>query len=90
MQTMQDARTTQGDIWVRLVQPGNGNFPKDAARGILALNFTEQDKARMDELAHKNNQGKLSAAEREELESYILVGDVLSLLHLKARKSLKR
>ena len=88
MQTMQDARTTQGDIWVRLVR--NGTFSKNVARGFLAINFSEQDKARMDELAYNNSQGKLSAAEREELESYVLVGDVLSLLHLKARKSLKR
>jgi len=44
----------------------------------------------MDELAQKNNQGTISAGEREELASYVLVGDVLSLLHLKAKKALRR
>ncbi|MBI1918921.1 MAG: hypothetical protein HYS12_29885 [Planctomycetes bacterium] len=89
MQTTQaETKTTESDIWVRLIQR-NGNFPAEAARGILSLNFSDADKARMHELAQKNQEGQLSPAEREELTNYVLVGDVLSLLHLKARKSLK-
>jgi hypothetical protein len=41
------------------------------------------------ELAQKNREGTLSEAERQELEAYVKVGDVLSLLHLKAKRSLK-
>ena len=87
--THEKTRTTESDIWARLIQPANGDFPMDAARGILALNFSPKDKARMSDLAQRNSEGKLSPAEREELENYVLVGDVLSLLHLKAKKSLK-
>jgi len=90
MQTKTETRTTESDIWVRLIQAGNGNLPKNAARGILAINFSDADKARMHDLAEKNSEGKISVAEREELGNYVLVGDVLSLLHLKARKSLKK
>ena len=90
MQMKTETRTTQSDIWVRLIQAGNGNLPKDTARGLLAVNFSDADKARMHDLAEKNNEGRISAAEREELANYVLVGDVLSLLHLNARKSLKR
>ena len=43
----------------------------------------------MNELARKNQDGLLNDAEREELEGYVKVGDVLSLLHLKARRSLQ-
>ena len=42
----------------------------------------------MSDLARKSSAGQLSAAERRELEGYVKVGDVLSLIHLKARKSL--
>ena len=41
--------------------------------------------------AHEERKARLSAnqKERRELEGYVKVGDVLSLLHLKAKKSLK-
>jgi hypothetical protein len=54
----------------------------------LDLRFSERDRARMNELAEKNQDEFLSDEERQELEAYVKVGDVLSLLHLKARKSL--
>jgi hypothetical protein len=73
-----------------MIQPENGDVPRDAARGILALGFTDEGRARIDHLAQRNKEGQLSSAEQEELESYVLVGDMLSLLHLKARKSLGR
>jgi hypothetical protein len=62
---------------------------KQAAESILGLDFSDGDRARMEELAQKNKEGKLSPKERRELARYVKVGDVLSLLHLKARKSLK-
>ncbi len=61
-----------------------------ATRSLLEVRFSELDLDRMNELAQKNQQGLLSDAEREELEAYVKVGDVLSLLHLKVRKSLQR
>jgi len=42
----------------------------------------------MNDLARKNREGVLTDDERKELALYVKVGDVLSLLHLKARKSL--
>jgi hypothetical protein len=52
--------------------------------------FSERDKARMSELAERNKEGHLTEEERAELARYMKMGDVLSLLHLRARKSLKR
>ena len=80
---------TESDIWTHLIQPRNGTFSKNAARAVLAIKFSDADKARMVELAEKNTEGKLSAAEREELSSWVKVGDILSMLHLKAQRSLK-
>jgi hypothetical protein len=91
MHTAQETnRSVEGNIWSRLIQPGNGSFPANAAREILTINFTDAEKARMHDLASRNGEGKLSPSEKEELESYIRVADVLALFHAKARRSLKK
>ena len=77
-------------IWARIIEPEKNGLSPAAARSFLELRFSEQDVARMNELARKNQEGLLSDAERQALEGYVRVGDVLSLLHLKARKSLQR
>jgi hypothetical protein len=68
--------------------PNEKGLSPKAAESLLALHFAEHDKARMDELAQKNRAGALTEVERKELELYVRVGDLLSLLHLKARRSL--
>lgn len=89
---MPSMQTTIGEaaIWARLIDPEKNGLSPEAARSLLAITFSVEDKARMGELAEKNGAGRLTAEERQELESYVKVGDVLSLLHLKARKSLPK
>jgi hypothetical protein len=77
-------------IWARVVEPEKNVLSPASARALLKIRFSKQDKARMNQLAAKNRDGLLTPEEREELEGFVKVGDVLSLLHLKARKSLKR
>ena len=43
----------------------------------------------MEELAVRNGKGELSESEREELEAYVNVGQVVAILQAKARLSLK-
>jgi hypothetical protein len=62
----------------------------ELARSILGLSFPDEDKARMHELAVKNQEGQISAAELEELDNYIKVGELLAILWSKARQSLKK
>jgi hypothetical protein len=81
--------TTQGAIWSRVIMPEKNGLSPEAARSLLELRFDEAEVARMNELAQKNNDGLLSDEERLLLENYVKVGDVLSLLHLKARRSLQ-
>lgn len=88
MQTV--TTTSEAAIWARVIEPEKNGLSSAAARSLLKVNFSKRDLTRMNELAQKNQQGLLSSAEREELEAYVKVGDVLSLLHLKARKSLSR
>jgi len=43
----------------------------------------------MRDLAERNNAGELTDAERSDLQSYVHVGNFLSLAHSKARLSLR-
>lgn len=82
--------TSEAAIWAKIIDPETNGLSAAAAHAILKLNFSKQELAHMNELAEKNQEGLLDAAEREELEAYVKVGDVLSLLHLNARKSLRK
>jgi hypothetical protein len=59
------------------------------ARHFLALGFSERDKARMHDLAERNQDGALSGAEKEELLGYAKAGCLLGILHSKARRALR-
>jgi hypothetical protein len=59
------------------------------ARHLLKLGFSDEDKSRMHELAVRNQSGLLSAAELQELDSYVKAGCLLGILHSKARQALK-
>ena len=79
---------TEAEIWTRIIMPEKNDLSPETARSLLELTFAEGDKARMNDLARKNREGGLTDDERKELALYVKVGDVLSLLHLKARKFL--
>ncbi|MGO9809708.1 MAG: hypothetical protein ACLP53_02725 [Isosphaeraceae bacterium] len=79
---------TEAEIWTRIIMPEKNGLSPETARSLLELTFAEEDTARMNDLARKNREGVLTDDERKELALYVKVGDVISLLHLKARKSL--
>ncbi len=80
--------TSQAAIFSRLWETKEGLLPRTLARIVLKAGFPEADQARMHELALKNQQGRISRAELEELDSYITAGDLLALLQSKARRTL--
>jgi hypothetical protein len=73
----------------RLIRRGEKLAPA-AARALLRLDFDKKDRARMHELAQKNQSDELSEREEIELQSYLKVGLILDLLHAKANLSLRR
>jgi hypothetical protein len=77
-------------ILARVIQPDHDDLPPAAARALLKLHFTAEDRERMHELAVRNQGGKLTAAEQQELHGYLRVGRLLDLLGAKARLSLKK
>ena len=80
----------EGAIWERLLRPGRTELAPAAARALLDLTFDEQDGKRLDELAHKSQEGTLTRDDEAELEGYRRVGYLLDLLHAKARNALQR
>jgi S-adenosylmethionine:tRNA-ribosyltransferase-isomerase (queuine synthetase) len=81
--------TSQAAIFLRLWETEDGKLPRTLARIILKLGFPKYDKARMHELALKNQEGQITPSELEELDNYIKAGDLLAILQSKARSALK-
>ena len=51
------ATVTEADIFSRPIDPSNPTLKPEAAKAILELGYTENDHARMAELAQKSNEG---------------------------------
>jgi hypothetical protein len=81
---------SEAAILARVIQPVRDDLPLAAARVLLKLEFGSDDRQRMHELAVKNQDGKLSATEKKELDGYLRVGRLIDLLSAKARLSLKK
>ncbi len=76
-------------ILARILGNEDGELPPAMARYILRLSFNARDKARMHDLAVRNQEDALSPAEAEELSAYAKAGTLLSLLQSKARRALR-
>jgi hypothetical protein len=83
------ATATEAAILKRVIQPDSGNMSPDAARALLAFQFTESDHARMAELSVKARDGTLAQGEEEELDGYINVSHFIAFVQSKARMCLK-
>ena len=77
-------------ILTRVIRPTQDDLSPAAARALLKFDFPAEDRERMHDLAAKNQAGKLTVAERQELDGYLRVGRLLDLLSAKARLSLKK
>jgi len=82
--------TSDTAILSRLIRPEDDTLSPPAAEGWLAVRFEKAELDRMHELVTKNQDGKLTAKEKRELENYRRVSFLLDLMHSKARRSLKK
>ena len=80
---------TEVTILARVLGNGDGPIPRDLAHYIANLDFSDRDKARMNDLATRNQDGSLSPTEKDELFGYARAGTILAILQSKARRSLK-
>ncbi len=87
--TNDHAGESEATILARLLGNGDGPLPAPNARYLLTLSFSDRDKARMHDLAVRNQEDALSTAEKDELFAYANAGSVLSILKADARSALK-
>jgi hypothetical protein len=80
---------SQVTLFARLWDSPKAKLTPTVARHILRLGFTDEDKARMHELLERNRSGGITPQEIEELDNYSHVGNLLSILQVKARRALK-
>jgi hypothetical protein len=85
------ARTGDNEVTIlaRVFDDELGLLPCDLARSIVDLDFSDRDKARMHDLAVRNQADALSPSEKEELYAFAKAGTLLSILQSKARRTLK-
>jgi hypothetical protein len=75
-------------ILARILGNERGQLSPQMARHILDLGFTDREKARMHDLAVRNQEDALSPAEKELLLAFGKAGDMLAILKSKARRTL--
>jgi hypothetical protein len=81
--------TTSVDIFRRVIDPDQGSLSPDFARYIETWHFPDDDHTRYEELSLKAQDGTLSSEERDLLEAYLQADGLISLLKMKARRSLQ-
>lgn len=82
------APNTEAAIWARLLQAKESRS-REVAEYLLSLDFEESDLARMNRLAERAREGSLTPEETAELDSYLHVGSLLSMVQSKARRLLR-
>jgi hypothetical protein len=91
---MSDPHLTNGTsgatIFSRIFESNQEGISPELARYILGLDFSTEDRSRMQELAAKNRRGEISHQALEELDHYITAGDILAIWQSKAHQALKQ
>lgn len=72
----------------KLLDQLSGCLNAEAARRVVELKIDDETQARVAALGEKANEGLISPEELEEYKSYVEIGDVITILKLKARKLL--
>jgi hypothetical protein len=75
-------------ILARIFGNGDGQISAELARQLLALQLSDADKARMQELVERNQDDDLTASEKEEMIAFAKGTSLLGILKSKARRTL--
>lgn len=79
---------TEAAILARLIQARDRITP-EVAQYLLSFDFDADDTERMNSLAEKAREGILRPDEAAELDSYLHIGSLISVMQSKARRFLK-
>jgi hypothetical protein len=77
-------------IWARLIESQEGELTPEAAKYLLTLRFSDEDQARVQDLADRSQEGTLSEDDMSEFDRYLRVGNLLAVVQSKARLVIDR
>lgn len=83
-------KNDSANVLDRLLDPISRCFGRKSARALIELQADPVAQARIEELATKCNEGRLSDKERREYETYVHIGNLVAILQAKARLFLKQ
>lgn len=83
-------KTLDAPVLDRLLDPFGRILTPEVARKLVHLRFDATAQARIQKLARKCNNGKLTDTERREYETYVFAIDFVAMLQAKARAFLRR
>lgn len=72
------------------LEPVASFLTPEVAERLVAFRADDETQARLDDLAEKSNEGRLSEQERRDYETYVAAIDFITVLQSKARRLLKR
>jgi Bacterial dnaA protein helix-turn-helix len=90
MAQVSNSSAPYADLLAKVFDLTGRGLSRPLAESILSLDFPENDAARAAQLNEKANEGTLTEAERDELQVYANVADLLAYWQLKARQALQR
>lgn len=79
---------TESAILARLIQ-ARAEIRPEVAEFLLSIDFEAHDIERMNSLSERARDGTLTKEETDELDSYLHVGSLLSMLQSRARRVLR-
>ena len=90
MNTTTSIADTELAIWERVFIPDPQRITQEQARYLLAVRFSQGDLDRINELSEKAGAGTLRSEEETELERYVHMGHLLSILKANVRGRLRK
>ena len=78
------------EILGRLLELDGKTLSPEKAQMVLSIDFSPEDRAKIEELGEKSNEGTLTDEERDLYSSYVRVVDLLGILQSRARLALRK
>jgi hypothetical protein len=78
------------EILEAAVAPKEATLSPPVAKAVLSIKFTDKQQQEVQKLLDKNNAGTITPRQKEKLESYVRIGNLLNILKIKAQTSLEK
>jgi hypothetical protein len=83
-------KTLERPVLDKVIDPLTSILTPEVAHRLVSFRFDQKTQMKIDKLARKCNEGRLSEAERTEYEAYVYAIDFIAILQAKARAFLKK